>query len=147
MCEKVCVMFSKYKDKRPIKRQTKHTIVPDIFHMGYSVVNHDATKELDNIFTSVSPGGEGSSKYGMQIEELQNLLIFIAEHTSRVYQLEKKVRRIEATDKVDNTSSSLSSDIRTVRLRAIPLQMKLLMKTTKELHKLLAALLTVISVR
>ena len=42
--------FPAFKDKRPINRQVKGKAVTDIFHMGYSLVNKSASKELEKMF-------------------------------------------------------------------------------------------------
>ena len=52
LCDKVRTNFSQYKDRRVINRQVKHTIVPDIFNLGYSLVNKSSSNELDKIFVN-----------------------------------------------------------------------------------------------
>ena len=40
--------------KRPIKRQNKNTVIPDIYCIGYSIVNKSPSRDLDNVFAKAS---------------------------------------------------------------------------------------------
>lgn len=50
LCQKVGETFPQFKDRRPVNRQVKHTVLPDIVHLGNSLANGQAFKDLDKIF-------------------------------------------------------------------------------------------------
>ena len=54
LADKAAATFPAFKDHRVINRQVKHKILPDIYHLGYSIVNNLQTKDLEKVFTQTA---------------------------------------------------------------------------------------------
>ena len=98
LCDKVRTDFSQYKDRRAINRQVKHTIVPDIFNLGYSLVNKSQSNELDKIFVNKDESlaaDTDSDMAALSVSEYQELLQVVADLTQRLTYLESKVKTFQ----------------------------------------------------
>ena len=85
-------MFPQYTDKKPITRKIKRTICPDIFHLGYSIVN----RELDKIFSSKDwDQGDVDNQVGPETE-MATLLQVVSDLTRRMRVVEKRLATVEA---------------------------------------------------
>ena len=86
LCDKVSGMFPQFKESRPVNRQVKHRVIPDIFQLGYSLVNESPSKDLDKIFVSKDTGNSVCT------EELLELLQVSTTLHKRVDLLENLVK-------------------------------------------------------
>jgi hypothetical protein len=100
--EKSQRMFPQYKDKRPINRQVKHTIIPDIAQMGYCLVNKLATKEMDKLLvTNERPEPEHREDVDATAigqTELAELIQVVTRLRIQVTQLENDLRVTQKTN-------------------------------------------------
>lgn len=98
LCEKVSSMFHLYKDSRPVNRQVKHRVIPDIYQLSYSIVHDTPSKDLDKVFVS---------KDAVNIVSTDDIQELIQVTT----QLNKKVAELEITVQVlRNELSELQGD-------------------------------------
>ena len=99
LCAKVRTDFSQYKDRRAInRRQVEHTIVPDIFNLGYSLVNKSPSNERDKIFVNKDESLAADTDSDMtapSVPEYQELLQVVADLTQRLTYLEGKVKTFQ----------------------------------------------------
>ena len=84
LCIKTQEEFPQFRDLRPINRQVKNTVAPDIYFLGYSIVNKSPCKELEKIFVS------RDNTSSLNSEELQELLQAVTSLTKKVTEVEKK---------------------------------------------------------
>jgi hypothetical protein len=98
LCDCVTHILPQFKDRRIVNRQVKRTVVPDIISLGYSLINKAADKDLDKIFLNRDPPNtEGNDQLtNAQLNELLELLVTVADLGSRVGELEKKLRNVNA---------------------------------------------------
>ena len=85
LCIKVAETFSQYKDRKPINRQVKHTLVSDIAVLGYSLANESLNRELDKIFHNANVAHlqvqlpEGNTPSLIQQSEVGELLSVVTD--------------------------------------------------------------------
>lgn len=96
LCGKMKEFFPQLKDSRTVNRQMKHTLSPDIFIMGMSLVNGCIAKDVDKIFTPC-PSPAGSSTI-TAADEFRELILTVTTLTQRINALEKEVRDLKQTN-------------------------------------------------
>ena len=99
MCEQAQTKFTQYKDQQPVNRQMKKTVIPDIYHLGFGIINGTTSKEMDKIFVSKTAGSPNT-------EELHELLHSIAVLTRRVNALEITVSDLSSANEALKCSLS-----------------------------------------
>ena len=110
LLERVGTQFPQYKNKRARNRQVKHTAVPDIIHLGMSVVNNQPTRELDKVLID-----DGANQETQQdavpicVSELSELLRTIITLKDRVSAIERDVRSLK--DENVNLKDQLESRV------------------------------------
>jgi len=109
LCDQVQIKFPQYKDMRPVNRQVKHTILPDIYHLGISLTNGSTPKDLEKIFLSRAAGA-------LNQEETQELLQAVALLTNKVSVLEKSVCDLSSANE------ALKCSINDLHSKSIPCQ-------------------------
>ena len=96
LCTKFITCFPVYAGRRPTHRQLKKTIVPDIYHLGYSIVCDISTKEADKIFgKELHLVSDDEDLITDKTIELEHLLNILTDLTKRVQGLEKEVKVIK----------------------------------------------------
>ena len=92
LCDKAANTFTQYKGRKPVNRQVKHTMLPDIGILGYSLANESPLKELERIFHSPSESGEVISHQtageSAQQTALTDILATVASLSSSLTKLE-----------------------------------------------------------
>ena len=110
LCCKVAETFPQYRDRKPINRQVKKTLLYDIATLGYSLVNNAPLKDMDKVFHPLSspppaqPTDCASPQHTDQAD-LADLLTVVANLTSRVTQLEKELAFLQAQSSQTRTVS------------------------------------------
>ena len=109
LCDKAVSIFPQYKDKRIVNRQVKHTIVPDICNLGFSVVNKSVHKDLYKIFTSNgasdNPSSSGPNGHNMpSVSEVTRLLEIVTKLQTKVNAMEKDIINLKANNEQRQTT-------------------------------------------
>lgn len=97
LCSKFIVCFPVYAGRRTTHRQLKKTIVPDIYHLGYSIVCGTPTREAEKIFGKelCQLASDDEDLTPDKTLEIEHLLKILTDLTSRVQGLEKEVKIIK----------------------------------------------------
>ena len=99
LLECVCSAFPQYKDRRPIKRQVKRTLLADLCVLGYGLANQSASREMDKVFaegTSAAAAASGKpSDTCSSASSLAELLAVTAKLVQRVDTLEDEIRELK----------------------------------------------------
>ena len=97
---KMTSVFQPLKDSKLIMRQLKHTLIPDIYQFGLSLVNNILTKDVDKMYVS-----KDSSHTEAPVEiidsntEFDNLLKIVLDIRSRMSGLEKELEKVKVENK------------------------------------------------
>jgi len=95
LSEKVSKAFTQFKNRKPINRQVKHTLINDISVMGYSLVNTSPLKDVEKIFHHLNPTtSEGTDVTTIQPAEVAELITSVATLSCKLVQLEKEVKEL-----------------------------------------------------
>ena len=100
LCEKVVAAFPQFKDRRPINRQVKKTLIHDITVLGYSLMNKSPLKDVDKIFHQTGPASssftDGDDTDTSQTSEIAELVLVVASLNSRLSKLEVEVTELRS---------------------------------------------------
>ena len=99
LCEQAQAKFQQFKDLRPINRQAKHTLLPDIYHLGVSLNAGTTSKELEKIFVS-------KATCSLNNEETKELVHAVTTLSERVSVLEKSVIDLQSVNEALKCSIS-----------------------------------------
>lgn len=94
LCLKFQEGFPQYKEHRPINRQVKNTTIPDIYHLGYSIVNKSPTRDVDKAFVI-----RELSHSSLNTDEVQELLQAVSSLTKKVHTLQNQVTTLISDNK------------------------------------------------
>lgn len=128
LLDKLVTVTADFSDRRPIKRLNKNTVIPDIYWIGYSVVNKTTSKDLDNVFAK-TPLATSDSETVTQVttedddEADQHILNSrdIQDLLTIVFNLRDRVEKLEEAKRIsDELCSSLQVEIASLRQSASP---------------------------
>ena len=92
LCEDTKAAFPDLSHRTPINRMVKHLVIQDIFHLGYSLVNALASKELDKVFAKTGATAAADTTLddaqGVSATELASLIASVTELKAKVHKLE-----------------------------------------------------------
>ena len=77
----------------------KRTVTPDIFHLGFTVINKKISKELDKIFIEDDANPEGDNAECIAISELSELITIVSKLKERLTTVEKDVVNLTKQNK------------------------------------------------
>ena len=97
LCSGVQDAMPQFKGRRPINRQVKHTLIPDIYQLGLSLCNGTPSRDLDKVF-SATHSAPSSPPSGA--DELQRLILAVADLTTRVGNLEETVNNLRSENSI-----------------------------------------------
>ena len=89
--------FQSIRDKRPISRQVKNTIVPDIYNLGYSLVNQLLSKDTEKILRATGERDKLDDIIDIaNASDIGELVKTVTLISSRLVTLQVKVTKLEA---------------------------------------------------
>ena len=107
--EKMGVTFN-MKDSRPKSRQAKHTIIPDVYNFGLSLVNGLMSKEVDRIYINrESASAPTDNETAPATPELESILKLVMNLQIKVSSLEKGLAEVKPDNLVLQERLSTSS--------------------------------------
>ena len=78
LCDLAGKLFPTFAKKVPINRKAKNKVAHDIFHLGYSIINKNFTKEMENVYQKESGDSESiTDETGNDTTDLAQLLIVV----------------------------------------------------------------------
>ena len=101
-----CEAFPQLSERRPINRQIKHEILPDIFLLGYSIINKLVAKDLEKMFAPVSEKATTSAECPQ--DGTQDIIVVLTKLSERVSSLEKEVAAMKKEN--EKLKTRLSND-------------------------------------
>ena len=98
------------KDSRPKSRQAKHTIIPDVYNFGLSLVNGLMSKEVDRIYINrESASAPTDNETTPATPELESILKLVMHLQTKVSSLEKGLAEVKRDNLVLQERLSTSS--------------------------------------
>ena len=102
LCAKVAETFTQFKDRKPINRQVKKTLLSDIAILGYSLANNSPLRDVDKVFhpTTTFHGqtqaADSPAPNFAEQSEFAELIKVVASLKAKVTQLEKDLVQVRA---------------------------------------------------
>ena len=100
--------FEPLRDRKAIVRQVKHTIVPDIYQFGLSLVNKHLSKDLDKAYVNREMPTEPDTPEVTPDTELAKVLQIVVNLQQKVSVMEKELSAVKQDNKFLHTRLSTS---------------------------------------
>ena len=97
LCEIVGQLFQNYSGKIPINRKVKNKVVNDIFNLGFSIINKNVTKEMENVYQKDSSVPEGNiDSDDKAVSDLAQLIAQVANMRNDIDKNSKEISKLRA---------------------------------------------------
>ena len=105
-------MFTLYSDRTPISRRAKNTIITDIYNLGYSIINENATYDLDSAFQKNATSSVDTDK----VIDLSRIITMVTEMQASISSNAKEIKSLKNECKVlKNDNKVLADEIKVLR--------------------------------
>ena len=95
LCDIASKLFPEYSEKVPIKRRVKNKVVNDIFNLGFSIINKNVTKEMENIYQKDSSVVEENNNDERNITDLGQLIAIVAKMRTDIETNSKEILKLK----------------------------------------------------
>ena len=100
LCEIAGKTFPDYSEKVPINRKAKNKIANDIFNLGFSIINKNVSKDMENVYQKDSGIPDNSHESDKEITDLAQLLSIVATMKIDIDKNKKEIATLKAGRRV-----------------------------------------------
>ena len=105
-------MFTLYSDRTPISRRAKNTVITDIYNLGYSIINENATYDLDSAFQKNAASSVDTDK----VIDLSRIITMVTEMQASISSNAKEIKSLKNECKtLKNDNKVLADEIKILR--------------------------------